>query len=100
MESNKDDSKVFNNMVLDTDDEWGGVDYKNLEAPAEWRYDETTGQLHMLFKENEKAPRLLCSSAKMDKGNKFCRIAVLASSQEVLLWYSNYSPKLRANLKR
>lgn len=93
------DSKFFGNNVLDVDDEWGGVDYENLETPTKWRFDEETGKLHMLFKDG-KIPRLVCSSAVMGRKTEFYRIAVLASSQEVLLWDTNYSSKLNASLKR
>ena len=93
-----DDNKFFGNNVL-VDDEWGDVDYENLETPTKWRFDEETGKLHMLFKDGP-VPRLLCASAKISKTTEFYRIAVLASSQEVLLWYSNQSDKLNVTLKR
>lgn len=93
-----DDNRVIDNNVL-VDDEWGGVDYENLEAPTKWRFDEGTGKLHMLFKDGG-TPKLLCSSAVMSKSTEFYHIAVLASSQEVLLWYTNQSDKLNASMKR
>lgn len=94
------DDKVFDNSdALVGDKEWGDVDYRNLEAPYRWRFDEETGKLHMLFQDG-KVPRLLCSSAILGKDNDFYRIATLASSQEVLLWYTNHSNKLDASMKR
>lgn len=93
------DNKVFGDNMLGVDDEWGDVDYENLETPTKWRFDEATGKLHMLFKDG-KTPRLICSSAMLSKKTEFYRIAILASSQEVLLWDTNYSSKLNASLKR
>ena len=52
------DNKFFGNNVLSVDDEWGGIDYENLETPTKWRFDEATGKLHMLFKDG-KTPRLI-----------------------------------------
>ncbi|MBR3270045.1 hypothetical protein IKG07_02240 [Candidatus Saccharibacteria bacterium] len=94
-----DDSRVFDSNVLNEDDEWGGVDFMNLEAPSKWRYDEKSGRLHMLFQDG-KTHRLICSSAQMEKEKEFYRIATLASSQQVLLWYTNETSKLDASMKR
>lgn len=92
-----DDNRVTGNQFVD--EEWGDSDYGNLEAPYRWRYDEATGKLHMLFKDG-KVPKLVCSSAKLGKDQDHYCIATLASSQEVLLWFSNQTEKLNASFKR
>lgn len=91
------DNRVISNQF--NDEEWGGTDFENLETPTKWRYDETTGKLHMLFKDG-KVPKLVCSSAKLGKDRDHYCIATLASSQEVLLWFSNQTEKLNASFKR
>lgn len=94
-----DDNRVIDGIDEFVDEEWGDSDYENLEAPYRWRYDEATGKLHMLFDEGE-VPKLVCSSAVLGEETEHYRIAVLASSQEVLLWHSNYSANLNASFTR
>lgn len=93
-----DDNRVINNDLGFVDEEWGGTDYKNLEAPTKWRFDENTGKLHMLFKDG--GIRLLCATARLNRVNDFYQIGTLASSQEVLLWDTNHTDKLDASCKR
>ena len=88
------DDRVFSKF----DNKCGEADCDNLEVPVEWRYDTATGKLHMLFNKDG-ATRLICSSAMLGRDKGSYRIATLASSQEVLLWHSNYSKKLNATLK-
>ena len=88
-----DDNRVFGNNALEEDDEWGNLDYQNLEAPMRWRYDEKTGRLHMLLQDGKK-PRPICVSAQMGEKMEFYQIATLATSQQVILWYTDECAKL------
>ncbi len=97
MDDSRSNSNSFSSL-LGNDAEWGGVDYMNLEAPNKWRYDEESGKLHMLFQDG-KTSRLVCSSAQLEKKLDFFQIAILASSQQILLWYTNETPKLNASTR-